>query len=550
MAGGRHTWQPHVTLGYVDVTPRLRGEVWHRQEESAAHLAKLRLALVGSDPDAEADAATGLTLVISIAWDGGAQSVRFAGVVQLADYDDTDQVLIVEASDRLQEWAEAQSEATIDAAVTGSKRVAEVQEARRDGWTQLLACLRTVRASYAIGRDGVHRLTAWAAGTSSASLAAGEVVWGGVRRVRRPLRDRVNRVTYRVRVQGARLWRWIIEAGWGAPETYCQWHADQWVLPTVAAIQQAVIGAGPCYHAAGTIGAGAGDAGGITYTFGPATPPSGFLSCSGAGVPYTQDKTVCHAAEWKWDLRSRQMVDFAYSLVVECEASQTAWGVLADERDATLNLSGVYAGWENSQAGQPSPGEWVSGGGGLTWITIDRAREIAVIESALAEGDQIIAASHRESLVIGALPWAVAGLDLHHTATYTGGTAPWVGVVSAIEETWNIATWEASTTIMLKRMVPLDEGDGDELTAPARPAIPITFNVTTDITFPVRRGGRTGAAEYSGDWVGVTSNYRTTDAAAPVYPYRARFVRPAVPDGARATITVNYAPTWRVLLGA
>jgi len=547
MAGGRHTWVHHVTLGGVDVSARCRGQVWHRQEASAAHLGRVRLALAGSDPDAEADAATGLALVVTVGWDGAAAVPWFSGTVQTADYDDSEGVLVLEASDRLQEWAEAQTEAAIDAAVTGSKRIAEVQEARRDGWTQLLACLKTVRASYAIGRDGVHRLTAWTGGTVALSLGASAVRSQGVARVRRALRERVNRVSWRVAVRGVRLSQWSIAASCTSTGTYCEWLADMWVRPPVATVREAVLAAGPVVQSSGWAIAGPGSAGGITFTLPPETPSGGQpMYCNGAPVDYWQDPTVCLGAGWTWDIRSRQLIEYAYTLQVDCEASQAAWGVLADERDATLDLSGEYAGWESGSDGRPEPDDWTACPGGEHWLSIPRAREVALIESALAEAAATIAGTHRQDLRVAALPWAVQAVDLHYSVTYTGGAAAWVGVVQAIEGSLDLATWAAETVLTLRRAIPLTIGTTDALVAPDRPEVPALYSMSNSLSFPWRLGGRTGVPEFSGDWVGVTTNYFVVDPGAPVYPYRARFARPAVPDGARASITVNYAPTWRV----
>lgn len=551
MAGGRHHWQHQVLLGGVDVTARCRGELWHRQERSAAHLARVRLALATADPDAEADAATGLALVITMAWDAGTARPWFSGRVQIADYDDAEGVLILEASDQLQEWAEAQSEAAIDAAVSGSRRVAEVQAARQDGWSQMAECLKTVRASYAIGRDGVHRLIPWATGTPAATWGAGQVRHRGVARVRRALRERVNRVVYRLSVRGVRLSIWHIAGGWGAAQTYCQWYADQWVRPPVATIREAILAAGPVYQRAGVLSAAAGAGGGIGFTLPPQTPWPATMNCTGTPQPYWQDPTVCLGATWEWELRSRQLFDLAYELRVDCEASQAAWGILADERDATVDLTSAYQGWETGTAGPPVLEAWdLCPGDGAHGVSIPRAVEVAAIESALAEADVTIAASHLQALVVQTLPWQVQDVDLHQTVSYTGGTAPWIGRPAAIEGRLDLDSWEAATTITLARLIPLSEGSADALVAPERPVIPATYDMESTYSWPLRLGGRTEALAYDGTWEGVTTNYLTTDAAAPVYPYRARFVRPAVPDGARASITVQYAPTWRVRLGA
>lgn len=542
MAGGTHTWQASVWLGGVAVSARLRGELWHQQAESAAHLARVRLAPASSDPWAEVAAAMGQALVISVQWTGQTAQPWFAGSVTEATYDGSD--LVLEGSDNLQEWAEAQTEAAIDAAVTGSQRTREVQGERTDGWNQLLLALRTVRASYQIGRDGVHRVRAWApAATPDRTLTVTDLVSDGVQRVPLAVRDRVNRVIWRVSVRGVRLSSWLIDAGWGSGQTYAQWAADPWERPLVAACAEAITGAGPVYRASGTVGAGAGDAGGITYTHPQYSEESTDL-----------DPTLCVAAAWTWELRSRQLVELAYTITVECAASQAAIlaanaadpaaGVRVDERDAALDRSSEFAGWESSADGRPDADGWVSAPGGAEWFNVPPDDEAAVLASCLAEADAAIAATHRESVQVAALPWAVDALDLYHTVAVPTGTGTWVGVVSAIEGTYDVSTWAAETTLTVTRLLPLTEGAEDALEVPERPTIPQTYSLDTDITFPLRIGGRDEAPLYDGSWMGVTTNYTTVDAEAPVYPRRCRFERPAVPDGARSSLTVEAAATY------
>jgi hypothetical protein len=555
VAGGYHHWSVTVTLAGVDVTSRLRGELWRRQELSAAHLCRLRLApLDPEDWDAEALAATGAALIVQAAWDGAGASVRFSGRVEEVGWDDAAQVMLVEASDGLQDWANAQDEAAIDAAVPGSQRHAEVQEGRRTGWSQLQTCLATVRAGYAIGRDGTHRVIEWApAITPDLTLGTGDIVWRGARRSASRLSDRVNRVQWTLRLRAPLLYQWTISAGFGLGQTFDQWYLDQWVLPPIERVQSAVESAGAVYRPQGAISALSADYGagnGISYTYDWAT---GTYDVGGSPVTHTRDPSVCVAAEWRWLLRSRQLIELEYTLVVEHAGSIAAYGALVDERTATLERLDDYAGWEQSvTGGRPSPEAWETPPGhsaGARWLALDGSEEAAAIAAALAEADATIAGSHRVVLDVGVLPWAGQSIDLHHAIADTAHD--WTGRPQWVEERYDFETWAAELRCGLARYETVDGSCvGDELTPPARPTIPADYSLTLDITFPTRLGGESASPAYDGDWQGLTTNYYEVDPEAEVYPYRARFERPAVPAGARDSLTVASETTYQVCLEA
>lgn len=540
------TWQQTVTVGGVDVSVRCRGQIWHRQEESAAHVCRLRLAAIGTDLDAEADAFEGAAVSVAIAWDGAAPSVRFSGWVQSADYESVDGVLLLECTDRLQEWAEAQDEAAIDAAIAGSQRHPKVQAARADGWRQLLDCLKTVRASYAIGRDGVHRCTPWALATPAQTLGPADHLEDGVRVLRRPLRERTNRVVWTIEVRATVLHEAQITAGFGFTGDFCDWWADRWVLIPTDSVSQAVQSAGPVYRPDGSwVGAETAADGGINYT---RMPESGTHNCGGP-VVWVQDGSVCTGASWQWQMRWTQTATVRYQLVVESAAAISAWGLQIDERTAALDAEGDYDSWGESTGGRPLPDDWEAAGGDERLVAIDAADEQAAIESALAEADATLCGAHRQDIEVQCLPWRVATLDLHHTARLVSGVHRVAGRVAVIEEYWSLDDWDAVTTLILRRSRgPAGSCSATPLNAPSRPVIPVGYSIDTSLSFPLRLGGKAEAAAYDGTWRGVTSNYYDTDSGAEVYPYRAAFERPAVPAVARDAVEVAGTATWTVCI--
>jgi hypothetical protein len=73
----------------------------------------------------------------------------------------------------------------------------------------------------------------------------------------------------------------------------------------------------------------------------------------------------------------------------------------------------------------------------------------------------------------------------------------------------------------------------------------VGYAFTTTIAFPVRLGGRSGAATYDGAWLEVTSNYLSGITGA-LYPLRASFERPEVPAAARDAVAVGGTATYAV----
>jgi hypothetical protein len=184
---------------------------------------------------------------------------------------------------------------------------------------------------------------------------------------------------------------------------------------------------------------------------------------------------------------------------------------------------------------------------GSAWLALDATEEAAVIRSALAQADRLIAGSHRTLLTLEALPWAVQALDLHHEAEWAPRS--WRGKVAGIEERWDLATWAASTTLTLAR--PETELDGactaDPLDPPARPSLP-SDAPDTDLTFTLRMGGEASSPVYDQTWVGVMTNRTNVAPGSQIYPTEVRFTRPEAPAGARENLTVVATPdeagTW------
>lgn len=540
-----HTWQPTILLAGVDVTARVVGEMYRRQEESAAHVCTLTLLAATANLESEREAAEGATLVITMAWDGGTAKPWFSGRVQQAPPDWAVGTLAITATDGLQEWAEAQTEAAIDAAVTGSARCAAVQGARTNGWDQLLAALKTVQSGYAIGRDGVHRCTPWAPGAAALVLTAASILEDGIKPAAGSVRDRTNTVRYTAEVRAPILYEALITAGFGVGQTFCEWYARPWVPIPCDSVLQAATGAGPIYRPQGvvSIGSGASDAG-ITFT---RFPESQQINCGDAPVEWRGGANICMAAAWKWSLPWAQTCTWAYTIVLTAPDSVAAYGAQIDERRASVSTEDSYSDWgSGASAGRPA-GDWDTTHGVSRLITIDAAAETDVILSILAEGTATIIGAHRDSVLVDVLPWVVQDLDLHHSAGVSCAPFSLTAKVAAIECRYRLDDWSASTVLTLRRRRgPTGTVEATPLNQPERPAVPDEWSLGLTVTFPVRFGGDTESTAWDETWRGVSTNYYEVAEGAPVYPYRCTFERPAVPDAARDAITAAGTASYTV----
>lgn len=536
-----------IVLGGVDVTALARGRLWHRQETSAAHTCQVDIAPPSGAP-VDIDSMLGATLSIGVTWVGGSTDIWFVGTVQSVDWDSSTGRATIQGSDGLQDYFEALDEAAVDAAIVGSKRHPEVQSARKDGWSQALDCLSTVQAGYAIGRDGVHRLTPWQPATPDFTLGPSDILEGGVVRVsRKPLRSRRNRVVWTVTVRGPILHEVLVDAGWDLGMTACELITDGVVMPPIERIASAVVSAGDVWVNHSALGSyeipegTPSDAEGIGFTLAPKT---GTYLCPGEMV-WVRDPTVCVSAGWKWMMRWSQTLTMTYTLTVEAPDSVLRWGALIDERSANLDGEGDYSEWEDSQSGsRPQPDDWADD----MLIAIDADDEAAVLESALEEAATTIASDHREEIEIPCRPDRVSTIDMHHTVRVLAPHCTATGVPTAIEGWVDLDEGSARTILYLGcSRCPGTGGTDTPRVAPTRPLLPTIDHPAGGISFPTHIGGRDGAPLYDGTERGVWTNWLSDlDPEAPVYPYRAAFERPAVPTNAQDALAVGGTVTYSV----
>lgn len=539
--GVGYRWRLRLLLGGVDMTAQLTGGVDVDREEGAAAVCGFDLYIPPGTPVVPSEWAGKPVSIDYISTTAGVatEERRFTGWIIAPVWNPVSRLLSCECSDRVQQRVEAMSVADIDAMVAGDWS-ADVFEplAGRSHWDYALERLSTRTASLDGSPLGELRVTSWYAAVAPHFVFGAGTTLYQTLAIDLPGLDTVtNRIELEINYRYSRLWQLNQAFSWTHPGTgglgglqgFCQWRAWTTELPTTDMIESALSSAGMVLL---------GQVGGYKL------PPSMADPC-GDGSPWINTFTdLWLSASVTGGRRWTQTVTETYSLTLATTAGEVV-GTQTIARDSvSLEIEDDRAEeWDGSLESDPS------GDSGVEDLT-DEARRQAGVMCALRRAEAQLVSAHRGNLVSWSVPTSMAmGIDLVHTLELDDQGARARGKCGRIQDSYNLGTGEAITTLTIAVMQ--GGGTSDPLTVPASPDTSLPPLTSEFGGLPTQLGGRINDPDgspippYDDARDGFAGNYSVADdLSAETFPRRvdmdARDIPAEYRDERTATTTALY----------
>lgn len=541
-AGGLF-WRIALSLGGVDWSDRITGQVTVEAEESAARIAEFVLVpepgviavadMVGADVEIDYQ-------VLDSAGTVQATYRLFTGRLDLPDYDMTQQVIRCRASDGLQDRQEGMTQAAIAAEIGGLWSEA-LFDAEADGWTYTQDRLSTQPYAFDLAPDGqTARLTPWAAkALPDFTLTEADFVYDNLAVELLPRRDLTNVVDIAVQYRYQRRRQRNHQLGWawevGGQTGFCDWFAETTTLPNRTMALDAVQGTGWWLDT-------------ISYVH---LPPSGFDICgNGAAWVISEELRAELILSFDADIYKRvtQPVTETYELQVRAPQSVTQHGELVATERGSLETDSETDDWERIEDPTlPSGGQTDSLGDWILDMDDTNAR-INAVETGLAVGWTRILSAHRRHRVRLTAP-IMPTLDLVHTLRVDTGQLRVQGKMALLRHTLDLDTGRAATDaqVAVSRAGDPTPIQADALTAPAipdtTPAIPVPSASTALLT---QIGGKAASPAYDENKNGYSGNYSVIEPSGVIYPVRLLAETPEIESEVRSNIEATAQATYEV----
>ena len=552
------SWALTVEVDGVDVSARVVGRVEWRAEANAARTGTLRLAMPPGPVDI--GAFTGVPVLIAATWNGAPAVRRFTGYAARPQWDAQSRTLTLTLTDRLQNYFRtlfngagggAAGITAVQGVLTGALWSGAVHAADGnpgDGWDVAEKLLGTVPWGFAISHAGADRWRPWDGG--GAALAATLTKAGGTTLGDQPpsveladAEDMVNSVGLTFEARGAMLHEWRLEFGWSSGiADACDaiaWLGNPYQLPTRDVIRSAAGSAGGWAIAQPeTLTAGPGT-GGFRFE---GLPESGQYECGGP-VPWiladvVEGDQAVTSVSWtavqRWTQRSLRR----YAITVEAPDSVDRLGSLVATDAASIDAESDLA-WDGSGTSKRPSGLTWQGTTLHSWADVADLADIrdgAQCLAALAVRD-ILADHRRNRVTIPALPGDVLTVDIGDRARVVDDITA-TGFVEALEESWDVETGDAQTTLTLSvsRCVAIPSGSDDPLTIPDIGLTPSGYSLAGQEILNTYIGGDADSPEWNESMRGWITN-RSIPADPDTLFDSVAFVveTPDVPDAARTT---------------
>ncbi len=543
-------WRPVVTLGGVDVSARLVGQIEVEATEGEARIARFSLAPAPGAIVLPQWSGQPVTIdSAELAADGNPINPRrlFTGVVDVPDYDITAHVVTFECTDQLQEVIGNLPRDWVDEHVAGEYSPA-VSGVPADTQQYAAARLASVPAALDLDPYQQPRVTPWHSEDAPARVfSEAEVVDGSLRLQLASRADLRNEVSTGLDYRLPRLRARVIEAQF--ERTISDYTSQGLDIPSRAMIEQALSGL-----------AGWERIGDINYV---AVDPGQYESVGGTGSIFTSISVTdapnlalgfaaAFASRWV------QSVTEQYRLTVRAQASVDAIGYARESLDsATLDAEFDEAAWLDGSAGPaltlPPVGD-VSLDYGAAGAT-DRAAAQQAVRTLVERARVAILASHRTTRAGATLAhWA----DVDVGQRYEIDTAPLRAAGKAVRVSHRLDMTDGSAITELELAVSGCAAVGlqtdDPADPPAAPADPTPAPGTAQLACEcdLYVGQTMTSPPYDeAVMIGFTTNARagaTFDALAPAYPLALTVGAPEIEAAVRDPITLPQAATYSVAI--
>lgn len=566
--GRAFRWRLRVTVGGIDVTARLTGQVSVDRERGAAGLADFTLQM-DAGPVVPMDWVGREVVIdyISTALGVTTETRRYTGRVVTTEWGSLARLLVCHCGDQLQQRVEAMSTEAVEALIP-SYWSSEVYEAvdGRSRWDYAQERLTSVQGSLDSSATGDLRLTSWYAGNIDFTFGAGTTVYDSVALSYADLTSLTNTVEIEASYRFPRLRQLNENFTWVHPDTngmggmsgFCQWRPDSTELPDVAMVRDAVTGSGlslvrnPGYNRV------------------PLSAPD---PC-GNGQPWVNNYAdLLLAASLTGGRRWSQPVTEKYALKVVAENSVAQAGeVIARESLSIEYTSDVADAWEGTAFGIDAPKATATkigngvGGNGTGGIGIypsqdggetghaderDEAQRRGAFLCLLHQAKTSIIQAHSGTKVSWESPTSmVMDVDLVHTLAISDQGISAAARCSHIYDTFDLASGSAITTLTITVM----RGGGSAEDALEPPAASFEPQPEPDGPDPIGRslptqlGGKKGSPAYKEDLDGFSGNYDNADPTLEVFPRRFQVTSIDIPEEDTDEKIVDIAATYRVVI--
>lgn len=543
-------WRPVVTLGGVDVSERLVGQIDVEAAEGEARIATFSMRAAAGTlllPDW-----TGKPVEISIAKqeaDGSASDVRrlFTGVVDVPSYDLATHIVQFDCTDQRQEVIGNTPREWIDTNVGGYYSDA-VSGAPADTLGYALARLASVPASLDLDAWQSPRVTAWALpDPADLTFDESDILDGSLQLQLASRADLRNEITTGLQYRFPRLRARVIQTQF--ERTINQYTSQGLDIPSRAMIEQALsglsgwsklgellfVGVDPgLYESSGS--------GGTIFTVISATDAPNLALGFAAS----------HYNRWV------QSVTEDYSITVRAQASIDAIGYARESLDAaTLDAPFDDAGWLDDSATEPELDLPPVGDVALDYATAgaDRAAATAAIEALVAQAKVAALASHRTSRASAAVAIR-PDIDLDRRIEIDTPVLVTAGKVSRVAHRMDLQEGSAVTEfdVAISGFNAVGLQDDDEPDAPAAPADPTPEPGPAQLAAEI--GLYIGQTDTSPEYddalmIGFTTNARAGagfNGTAPAYPLAMSIGAPEIEAAVRDPITLSASATYAVAI--
>lgn len=544
-------WRPVVTLGGVDVSARLTGEIRIEAGEGEARVASFVMRPAPGPitlPDW-----TGAAVTIDIAQQdasGNAIDARrlFTGVVDVPDLDLTERLVSFECTDQLQQVVRSLPREWVDTNVGGYYSEAVSGESS-DMLQYADARLASVPSALDLDPYQAARVTPWNIEADPVLVLTESSIFDGSLRAKNADRNAIrNQVETVLQYRFPRLRARVVSVNF--ERTINQYTSQGLDIPNRDMIEQALSGMSG-WQLRGEI------------NFVPVDP--GQYESSGSGGTVFTSISVTDAPQLAlgfaagFSNRWVQWVTEEYRVTVAAPASIDALGLSRETSNGAVLDAGFDDGtWLSEPDAEPALtlptiGD-VSldyGGAGRT----DRAAAQNAVRTLVAQARCQILAAHRDTRVSAMTPLH-AGIDLSRRIEIDTAAVRALGKVVSLAHRMDIETGEHDTEfdIAISGFSAVGLQDDDPVEAPAAPVDPTPAPGSAQLgcVCDMYIGQVTGAPEFDdATMIGFSTNAKAGadfDANAPAYPYALSVQAPEIEAAVRDPITLPMPSAYAVAI--